>query len=421
MEPSVAVSAASRSTRTLAPSTSSPASVARSPPRRPLRRARAERAATARRRRRRGRSSRASLASCAQIVQYPFCCGDGMLGREARRASTASARVPRRARPTPLLRVCRRRVDHARRVAPPRRPPRLRPVDVGAPRGRRAVARAGGRCRPPPRTAEGGSGDRRRRRRRRGARRRAAGGGARMPSAPWVAALLGSGVAARRFARSSRSVLRTRRRAPTSPAARSSGSCSPTTLPVDSCLRAGERPPAHARVALPLAPAPPCSAHTREVLGEIGTRSRSSRAATRWSDEYLPGTAAAAASPVPEAEKCPVCLEALVKPLELACGHAICGGCATAAAAAGHRRCPTCRAPHLLSPETLAARASGWRRRYASWRAGGVRGSHGELASIAAPPAAGGARPRRPPAVGRRARGGGWFHACCGRQGEVNV
>ena len=75
-------------------------------------------------------------------------------------------------------------------------------------------------------------------------------------------------------------------------------------------------------------------------------------------------------------------------PVELACGHAICGGCATAAAAAGHRRCPTCRAPHLLSPETLAARASGWRRRYASWRAGGVRGSHGELASIAAPPAA---------------------------------
>ena len=62
-----------------------------------------------------------------------------------------------------------------------------------------------------------------------------------------------------------------------------------------------------------------------------------------------------------------------------------CGGCALRCGEAGHRRCPVCRAPHLLHPARLAQRSAVWRSRYASWRVGGHAGACGELSSIRVP------------------------------------
>ena len=78
--------------------------------------------------------------------------------------------------------------------------------------------------------------------------------------------------------------------------------------------------------------------------------------------------------------------------MQLGCGHSLCGGCALRCGEAGHRRCPVCRAPHLLHPVRLAQRSHAWRMRYASWRIGGASGAHGELASVRVPAAAEAAR-----------------------------
>ena len=63
-------------------------------------------------------------------------------------------------------------------------------------------------------------------------------------------------------------------------------------------------------------------------------------------------------------QACPVCIEALSSPVELSCGHSLCGGCAGRCGAAGHRHCPVCREPHLLNPDELKARSAEWRSEY---------------------------------------------------------
>ena len=92
------------------------------------------------------------------------------------------------------------------------------------------------------------------------------------------------------------------------------------------------------------------------------------------------------------AESCPICLEKITRAVQLGCGHSLCAGCALRCGDAGHRRCPICRAPHLLHPERLAQRSLLWRRGYASWRIGGAAGARGELSSIRVPAAAEAAR-----------------------------
>lgn len=83
--------------------------------------------------------------------------------------------------------------------------------------------------------------------------------------------------------------------------------------------------------------------------------------------------------------RCPVCFGDQARPLRLACGHSLCQPCAVKCAGAGHRRCVVCRTPHLLHPERLAERSDAWRTRYATWRAKGATGAHGELSAIRAP------------------------------------
>jgi hypothetical protein len=68
--------------------------------------------------------------------------------------------------------------------------------------------------------------------------------------------------------------------------------------------------------------------------------------------------------------------------IELACGHAICSRCSTAASEHGHARCPLCRAPHNLAVAELRQRLAAYRGDYQSWRAGGAAGAKGELAHI---------------------------------------
>ena len=230
--------------------------------------------------------ARASLASCAQIVQYPFCCG--RLEREARRASTRLG--PECRGETPLLRVRRRRVSY---IAPPRRPTtpstRRRGLASRPPR-RRSRERS-----PPPR--------RRVRRRRRGATmttstRSAPTGGwrrrSRMPSAPHGG---GVGRGPPRIGRCRRAASLAR----VAPCCAHADARRPRRrlVPVGRAARPPRRPlvlfapvsvrPAHARVALPLAPAPPYGAHTREVLGELGIDPEPllarGAAATKWSDD----------------------------------------------------------------------------------------------------------------------------------------
>ena len=101
---------------------------------------------------------------------------------------------------------------------------------------------------------------------------------------------------------------------------------------------------------------------------------------------------AAVVAKATSAESCPICLEKITRAVQLGCGHSLCAGCALRCGDAGHRRCPICRAPHLLHPERLAQRSHLWRRGYASWRIGGAAGARGELSSIRVPAAAEAAR-----------------------------
>lgn len=88
---------------------------------------------------------------------------------------------------------------------------------------------------------------------------------------------------------------------------------------------------------------------------------------------------------------CCICLEptdvlsvppASATMIELACGHAICSRCSTAASEHGHARCPLCRAPHNLDVAELRQRLAVYRGEYQSWRSGGAAGAKGELAHI---------------------------------------
>ena len=203
--------------------------------------------------------------------------------------------------------------------------------------------------------------------------------------------------------------------------------------------------PRHTPLAVPQPHAPAYGAHTRQVLAEVGVEAEQllarGVAAERWSLAYLPGrpppapapsaerATAAAVAAVAEAavvavatstkragatkaEACPICLEEITRGVQLGCGHSLCGGCALRCGDAGHRRCPVCRAPHLLHPARLAQRSHVWRTRYASWRVGGAAGARGELSSIRVPAAA---------EAARRAEKGGISGAGGGTSGHGGV
>ena len=119
---------------------------------------------------------------------------------------------------------------------------------------------------------------------------------------------------------------------------------------------------------------------------------------------------AAVVAKATSAESCPICLEKITRAVQLGCGHSLCAGCALRCGDAGHRRCPICRAPHLLHPERLAQRSHLWRRGYASWRIGGAAGARGELSSIRVPAAA---------EAARRAEAGGI--SCAAIEAEMEV
>lgn len=162
----------------------------------------------------------------------------------------------------------------------------------------------------------------------------------------------------------------------------------------------------------PLPSAPKYGAHTRQVLVEAAIDAdaliRRGAASESWSEAYLPGPIPTAppqlgspeAQVAPNAEaaqqriaaraidrlqRCPVCLEAIVRRVELSCSHSLCASCAAKCGEAGHRRCPVCRVPHLLHPEKLAERSNAWRKSYAAWRVGKHSGAHGEVSSIRTP------------------------------------
>lgn len=141
---------------------------------------------------------------------------------------------------------------------------------------------------------------------------------------------------------------------------------------------------------LPLRAAPRYGEHTREVLRELGIDASPllarGLAATGWTagHEYLPDYSDQRAAPPPPLQ-CPVCLEAALRPVLLACSHMLCSDCAARCDMAGHASCPVCRHPHLLDPKLLGARSADWRRRYSAWRAGGGVGSSGEYSAIIKP------------------------------------
>lgn len=82
---------------------------------------------------------------------------------------------------------------------------------------------------------------------------------------------------------------------------------------------------------------------------------------------------------------CPVCLVASSPSIELACGHALCHACGTAAAAFGIEACPVCRRASVLDPALLRAESAAWRSSYQNWRAGREKGAAGEVTSVSAP------------------------------------
>ena len=79
---------------------------------------------------------------------------------------------------------------------------------------------------------------------------------------------------------------------------------------------------------------------------------------------------------------CPVCLVASSPSIELACGHALCHACGTAAAAFGIEACPVCRRASVLDPALLRAESAAWRSSYQNWRAGREKGAAGEVSSV---------------------------------------
>jgi Xaa-Pro dipeptidase len=79
---------------------------------------------------------------------------------------------------------------------------------------------------------------------------------------------------------------------------------------------------------------------------------------------------------------CPVCIDTLSNPVQLHCGHSLCGECASQCGESGHRRCPVCREPHLLNPKELSRRNTKWREEYQKWRSGEQKGAKKEHSSI---------------------------------------
>lgn len=85
-------------------------------------------------------------------------------------------------------------------------------------------------------------------------------------------------------------------------------------------------------------------------------------------------------------EPCSICLaDEIGDPVDLRCGHTFCSRCLTSASLTNGNKCPLCRAEHELSPAVLHARSAKHRAGYSSWRKGGARGAHGEVADVSNP------------------------------------
>lgn len=90
---------------------------------------------------------------------------------------------------------------------------------------------------------------------------------------------------------------------------------------------------------------------------------------------------------VAEMAACSICLSNDAEHLlGLNCGHRFCVSCLHNCAAHNHSKCPTCRQPHELDPSELKSRFEAYRSSYRSWRAGGAKGSVGEVVDVCAPP-----------------------------------
>jgi len=84
-------------------------------------------------------------------------------------------------------------------------------------------------------------------------------------------------------------------------------------------------------------------------------------------------------------QMCPICMDSMLRPIQLSCTHILCTPCAAKCSTAGMQACPVCRHPHLLDPQLLQERRAEWRSAYGNWRLGRAKGAVGELSSIAVP------------------------------------
>ena len=87
----------------------------------------------------------------------------------------------------------------------------------------------------------------------------------------------------------------------------------------------------------------------------------------------------------PTEETCGIC-QWNTGSVRLWCDHAFCPSCLTSADKYGHRSCPICRVPHLLSIEGLQENRMQFRMSYRNWRKGGAPGSCGEVSDVSGYP-----------------------------------
>lgn len=100
------------------------------------------------------------------------------------------------------------------------------------------------------------------------------------------------------------------------------------------------------------------------------------------------GTASALSSSIASVAAkatCGICLTA-AGDVELWCSHTFCATCLNSADNHGHRSCPVCRVPHLLSTNALRRNVMQLRESYQSWRRGLAVGSTGEVEDVSGYP-----------------------------------
>ena len=82
---------------------------------------------------------------------------------------------------------------------------------------------------------------------------------------------------------------------------------------------------------------------------------------------------------------CGICLSSPGN-VELWCSHTFCASCLDSADHHGHRNCPVCRVPHLLSTSDLHRNSKVLRESYQNWRRGNAVGNKGEFADVSGYP-----------------------------------